>query len=114
MRKLATVLALAFALSIPACRSGPSQLVRSVDDWDNQLYVQSPWLDSILHVVPVIPLVKWGVSWVDVLVLNPIAFWTNDAWDSKGTGYMHKNPEYTDGYVRGVFVDDGGILRVER
>ena len=61
MRKLITSLALGAvtALSMTSCAAGPHQLRRSVDDWDHKMYVNSPWIDAVLWVVPVFPLAHY-------------------------------------------------------
>ena len=106
IRRVMITLIAATTLGIAGCSSGPSQLSRSVDDWDNQLYVQSPWMDSILHLVPVIPVMKLAGGTVDLLFINPWYFWTDDAWDSKGTGFKRAQLEFTDGYLGSLMVDD--------
>jgi hypothetical protein len=111
MRKLLTSLAVcAAALSLSSCMAGPKQLTRTVDDWDQKTYVNSPWLDAVLWVVPVFPLAGFGAGIVDFFV-DGYHFWINDAWDGKGTGFKHANIECTDGYV-GSLLDGGEFLKV--
>jgi len=111
MRKLLTSLAVCVAaFSMTSCFAGPHQLRRTVDDWDQKLYVQNPWLDSVLWIVPVFPFANYGAYFVDFFV-DGYHFWVHDAWDMKGTGYKHANIEWTDGYV-GSLIDGGEFIKV--
>ena len=58
MRKLVLLLLVSCVL-FAGCAAGPHQLARSVDDWDREMYVDSPWINAVLYVVPVIPIAKW-------------------------------------------------------
>ncbi len=100
------------ACSMTSCFAGPKQLSRSVDDWDQTLYVQNPWLDSVLYIVPVIPFAGALAGFGDFFV-DGYHFWVKDAWDMKGTGYKHANIEWTDGYV-GSLIDGGEFVKVIR
>lgn len=100
----------AVSLCATSCLAGPHQLRRTVDDWDNRLYVESPWLDGILHVVPVIPLAT-AVAFVgDFLVGDAIAFWTDDAWQSSGsgTGFEHFAVKSEDGNMQSLTFPHSG------
>lgn len=110
MRRLAL---LSVAL-LAGCFAGPQQLRRSVDDWDQKVYVNSPWWSATLWVVPVMPVSYLGAFVGDFLVTNPIAFWGEDAWDGKGTGYEHQTIQWTDGRTRSVASEHGGWTRVTR
>ena len=46
--------------------------------------------------------------------MNPIAFWGDDAWDSKGTAFEHLQVEPTDGAVHSLMMRDGRLGRVHR
>ncbi|MBM4060597.1 MAG: hypothetical protein FJ265_05810 [Planctomycetes bacterium] len=108
--RLLPLLALA---SLGSCFAGPHQLRRSVDDWDRRLYVQSPWLDVGLWIVPVIPaatLLAWAG---DFLLCDAVSFWGGDAWDGNGTGFVHARVEPDEWYESLVF-DRGRWLRVEK
>ena len=112
MRRAGLALALS-CLMFAGCWSGPKQLTRSVDDWDNQLYVQSPWMDSLLwHVVPFFPVMKIAAGIGDILIVNPVSFWFEDAWDGKGTGFQHLDVEPTDGEMRSLMMDDSEVMNV--
>ena len=106
MRKIAIALGLAFGLSFTSCSVGPHQLRRSVDDWNMDMYIENPWLNAALHVVPVMPVVEFGAMVGDFFVTDAYAFWFKDAWDGKGTGFVHKKPTFTDGAMNNVM--DGG------
>jgi len=85
----AILVAATLSCGLTSCFAGPHQLRRSVDDWDHKLYVNSPWIDAVLWVVPVFELANW-VAWVgDFIVTDGYTFWFKDAWDGKGTGYEH-------------------------
>ena len=115
LRQAAAALTLTCCLALPSCVIGPRQLVRTVDDWDQELYVQSPWMDGVLNtIVPIVPLARLGAGLIDFFVGNPMAFWLEDAWDSKGTGYIHFNPEHTDGAVKSLLLKDGSFGTVHR
>ena len=106
MRKIAIALGLAFGLTMTSCSVGPHQLSRTVDDWNQQMYVDSPWLNAALTVIPVMPLVAAGASIGDFFVTDAYAFWAKDAWDGKGTGFVHKSVTHTDGAMTNLM--DGG------
>ena len=90
------------AATLGSCFSGPHQLGRTVEDWDHQLYVDSPWLNAGLWVIPVIPVTKL-LAWTgDFLVTDAVEFWCGDAWDCAGTSYEWLNVEATDGYVESL------------
>jgi hypothetical protein len=94
--------------------AGPHQLRRTVDDWDQKLYVKSPWIDAVLWVVPVFPLANFG-AWVgDFFVTDAYAFWFKDAWDGKGTGFEHYKQEWTDGRMKSLLSSDSGFIRIDK
>lgn len=112
MRKLAIAFSLFASLSITGCAAGPHQLKRTVDDWDQKLYVQSPWLDAVLWVVPVFPLAHFGASIADFFVTDAYTFWIKDAFGGQGgTGYKH----YDAGAARNMkslLMPDGKFLEI--
>lgn len=113
MRKIAIVLLLAVSGLFAGCSAGPHQLQRTVDDWDGKLYVDSPWINAVLWVVPVIPLARFGASIGDFFVTDAYAFWLNDAFGGKGgTGFRHKDipAERTMG---SLLRDDGKFLKID-
>ena len=113
MRKhIATALACTAALSLTSCMAGPHQLKRTVDDWDQKMYVNQPWISAALWVIPVIPLMNFGAGIGDFFVGDAYFFWFKDAWDGKGTGFKHANIEATDGAV-GSLIGDGKFLTAE-
>jgi hypothetical protein len=113
LRKLAIVLTLLAGLSLPGCIAGPHQLRRSVDDWDHKMYVESPWIDALLWVVPVIPLMHFGAGLADFFVVDAYSFWFKDAWDGKGTGFRHYEVKPTDGAMNSLLMDDGSFLEIK-
>ena len=113
MRKLLIAAAMLAALTLSGCLAGPHQLRRSVDDWDHRTYVESPWLDAALWVVPVFPLSYLGAVLADFFVVDAYAFWFRDAWDGRGTGFRHLDVAATDGVMQSLLIDDGVLLEVE-
>jgi hypothetical protein len=102
------------AATLASCVAGPHQLRRTVDDWDHRLYVNSPWFDAALWIVPVIP-VGHALAFVgDFLLLDAYAFWFHDAWDGAGTGFEHVPVQATDGRVGSLLLDRAGWTRVEK
>lgn len=115
MRAIKLAFAALLGVSLAGCWSGPQQLTRSVDDWNNQVYVDSPWINVFMHFpVPVFPVLGFVASIGDFLITNPIAFWGDDAWDSKGTAYRHWVVQPTDGEVHSLMMKDGDLLTVYR
>ena len=112
MRKLAIAL-LASCCFFGSCAAGPHQLRRSVDDWDHKMYVNSPWIDAVLWVIPVMPLAFFGAGIGDFFVTDAYAFWFKDAWDGKGTGYSHLAVTPTDGQMKSLLSDDGKFLEIK-
>jgi hypothetical protein len=108
-----SVLALA-SLALTACAAGPHQLRRSIDDWDQKSYVNSPWWNATLWVVPVMPLCYVGAWAGDFLITDPWAFWFEDAWDGKGTGFEHAHVQWTDGRMPSLWLERTGWTRIEK
>ncbi len=106
MRKIAITLGLAFSLAFSSCAAGPHQLARTVDDWNQEMYVDNPWLNGLLHAVPVMPAAEFIAKVGDFFVTDGYAFWVKDAWDQKGTAFTHKQVTPTDGAMGNLF--DGG------
>ena len=89
-RLLVPVLAL---LLLPGCLAGPNQLGRSWDDWVGDRYTENAWLHGAVfqNVLPVYPIAGGLLGFLDMIILNPYYFWSQDAWDNRGTAYKH-NP----------------------
>ena len=114
MRKLGIVLALLLCFSFTSCAAGPHQLQRSVDDWDRQLYVDSPWLDGVLWGVPVIPAATFLAAVGDFFITDAYAFWIEDAFTGgNGTGFEHATVDQPDGHMTGLLIDDGKLLQID-
>ena len=105
---------MALTMLLCSCAAGPHQLRRSVDDWDQKIYVNSPWLNAAMWVVPVYPALLAGATAVDFAVTDPYFFWFGDAWNGNGTGYRHLEVDYTRGWVDSVLADDSRWLRSEK
>ena len=101
------------AFTFTSCYSGPHQLARTVDDWDAQLYTDSPWINAVLHIVPVIPLARFGAGLGDFLATDAYFFWFKDAWDGKGTGFKHKEILGSDGHVESLLLEGSSWFEVK-
>jgi hypothetical protein len=112
MRKALSGLLLGTLLCFSGCAAGPHQLFRTVDDWDAKVYTDSPWLDAVLWVIPVMPLARFGASIGDFFIADAYSFWFQDAWDGKGTGFKHAEYLGTDGHVKSLLLEDGDFLQV--
>ncbi|HEX6810350.1 MAG TPA: hypothetical protein VF384_01890 [Planctomycetota bacterium] len=105
---------LLLAASMTSCFAGPHQLRRSIDDWDHKTYVNSPWFNATLWIVPVIPTCHVLAWTFDFLVCDAYAFWFDDAWDGAGTGFQHADPPWTDGHVGSLLLDRTEWTRVDK
>lgn len=87
--RLTTLIVIVGLLS--ACASGPRQLSRTWDDYVNQNYTENAWVHGALlqDILPVYGLVYFGAGIIDYLFVNPYYFWSQDAWDNRGTGFEH-------------------------
>jgi hypothetical protein len=112
MQKNTAIAVGALALGLSSCLAGPKQLTRSLDNWDQKLYIDNPWIDGILWVVPVFPLAYYGASFGDFFI-NGYYFWVKDAWDMKGTGFKYYQPEATDGTMESLLYDDAKFCEVK-
>lgn len=103
MRKLGIVVALLACFSFTSCAAGPHQLRRSVDEWDQKMYVDSPWLDAVLWVVPVYPLAYMLAGIGDFIVTDGYTFWFVDAFGgARGTGYQYQSLDHPNGYMQSM------------
>jgi len=93
-RFLLTALLAATTLATTSCIGGPSRLRRNWDGWVNQKYSEDAWIHGALlqSVLPVYPFVGAVMAMGDTIVLNPWVFWSEDAWDGRGTAYEFKQP----------------------
>jgi hypothetical protein len=113
-RSPALLASLLLATTLSSCFAGPHQLRRSVDDWDHKTYVNSPWFNAALWVVPVLPICN-VLAWTgDFLICDAYAFWIHDAWDGKGTGFQHMEVIAVDGKVGSLLLDRAEWTRVEK
>ena len=95
------------------CFAGPHQLKRTVDDWDQDIYIKSPWLSAVLWVVPAFPLANFGASIGDFFVTDAYHFWFKDAWDGKGTAFEHFVPTATDGSLQSLMIEGAKFLKLD-
>lgn len=112
MKKTLVALSLVSALVLSSCLAGPKQLARSVDDWDQKLYVEQPWVDAILNAIPVIPIAGMLAGFVDFFTDNAYYFWFKDAWDGKGTGFKHYEVPPVDGQLESMLIPDAKFFEV--
>jgi len=113
LKKLCLALGLLAAVSLTSCQAGPHQLRRTVDDWDQKMYIQNPWVNGVLWFIPVIPLANFGATIVDTFVGDAYAFWFKDAWDGKGTGFTHYTQSPTDGSMESLLIDDAAFMQIK-
>ena len=99
MKTIKTLIFFAAAAVLVSCTAGPKQLQRSVDDWDQEFYVEDPLLNGVLHVIPVIPLIEVVAIIGDSLIVNPWYFWSEDVWDKQGTNFNHATVSDADGHL---------------
>ncbi len=112
MRKISIALVLLVGLLFSGCIAGPHQLRRTVDDWDNKMYVESPWLDAVLWIVPVIPLADFGAFIADFFVTDAYTFWLEDAFGGEGgTGYINYDAGASRN-MKSLLSDDGKFLEI--
>jgi hypothetical protein len=114
MRTLRRRTALALIPCLAACAAGPHQLRRSVDDWDQKTYVNSPWFNATLWIVPVLPISYLTAIVVDFTITDPWAFWCEDAWDGTGTGFKHLDVQWTDGSMSSLWRERGAWTKIDR
>lgn len=107
-------IAIACSLLLGSCAAGPHQLRRTVDDWDQKVYVNSPWLNAAMWIVPVYPVSHAGALVFDFLITDPYYFWFGDAWDGSGTGYRHLKVDWTDGWVDCLLSDRSRWTRSDK
>ncbi len=112
--RLRTLAVLGLATLLGGCFAGPHQLRRTVDDLDHATYVNSPWFDAALWIVPVFPICYAGAFVADFLITDAYAFWLHDAWDGAGTGFEHAPVQSTDGRMQSLTMDRSGWTRVDR
>ena len=113
MSKLGKSLVLILILVLASCAAGPHQLQRTVDDWDQELYVDSPWINAVLWIVPVIPLAKGLAAIGDFFIVDAYSFWIHDAWDGAGTAFDHYQVSPTDGSMQSLLINGSKFLEVK-
>jgi hypothetical protein len=90
-----TVLALFAAVILVAPLAGchgPQKITRSLDEWANESYIESPWLvgNMLTHLVLS---AATAVTWTVDSFINIYYFWVDDAkpfGNGKGTAYPFK------------------------
>jgi hypothetical protein len=92
-KTIGLALAVGTLLMASGCYSGPRRLSNTWEDFSQQKYSENSWMHAILSTpIPVYPLVGMFAAVGDAFY-NMYYFWGKDAWDNKGTSYVHKNPE---------------------
>jgi len=113
MKKARLICALLALTTFAACAAGPHQLNRTVDDWDQRMYIDQPWLNGVLHFIPVFPIAHFVAGIGDFFIGDAYSFWFKDAWDGKGTGFTHFTPTPTDGAMQSLLLDDAHFLEIK-
>ena len=90
MKKLSTAALLCGVAALSSCAAGPHQAQRSLDDFDQKMYIENPWLNGILWGVGVFPVATFGATIADFVVVDAYHFWGKDAWD----GILEKQFDY--------------------
>ncbi|MHC4376278.1 MAG: hypothetical protein ACYS26_06750 [Planctomycetota bacterium] len=106
MNKLSTAALLCGVAALSSCAAGPHQTQRSLDDFDQKMYIENPWLNGVLWGVGVFPIAGFGAQLVDFFVVDAYHFWGKDAWDGTGTGFEHYEPAAPDGQLRSLMFSD--------
>ena len=114
LRPLASLAALAALTLLGGCLAGPHQLRRTVDDWDQKQYVNTPRWNALMWIVPVWPAMHASAFAFDFLVTDPYAFFFDDLWDGRGTGFEHVPVEWTDGRMQSLLLDQTRWTRTTR
>lgn len=111
---LSAVVPAAFAaLLLSSCLAGPHQMRRSIDDWDHQMYANSPLLDGLLWIpVPLFPLLTGLALAGDAVTFDFYSFWFRDVWRGSGTGFEHLRVEAPAGKAFSLIGTDGAWFRV--
>ena len=112
MKKFGILLAALVLLGVTSCAAGPQQLFRTVDDIDQELYVEQPIVDGILYIIPVIPLAKYVAALGDFFIVNAYHFWVEDLWDGEGKGFIHYDPDASE-KLKSLYLDDSTFLFVD-
>jgi hypothetical protein len=113
MKRAVCSLALGLSIVLASCLAGPHQLRRSLDDFDQKLYIQNPWLDGVLWFIPVFPIGGFVAMVGDFFIGDLYSFWFKDAWDQKGTAFTHFNPTPTDGSMESLLIDSSKFLEIK-
>jgi hypothetical protein len=96
----AGLLAAVLVASLTGCVCGPSRLSRTWNDYVNQKYSENAWIHGAVlqEILPVYGLVGFVAAFGD-LFANIYYFWSEDAFDNRGTAFEHDPVE---GAVRTV------------
>ena len=92
MKRLALVSLAILVLAAPIGCHGPQKLSRSLDEWVNERYVESPWLvgNTLSHVLVA---VATALTLTVDSFINIYYFWVDDAkpfGTGRGTAYPFK------------------------
>ena len=103
-RLIVPVLALSL-LVLPGCLAGPDQLSRGFDDWVNQKYSEDSRVHGLLlqNILPVYPVAGLLLGFVDLIVINPYFFWSEDVWDGRGSAFKHTETPVAPRVIEGSF-----------
>jgi hypothetical protein len=89
MKRLALISLALLVLTAPMGCHGPQKLSRSLDEWVNERYIESPWL--VGNVLSHLLLAgATALTWTVDSFINMYYFWVDDAQpfgNGKGTAY---------------------------
>lgn len=71
---------------------GPNHLTRGLDEWGNQVYVDTPWLAQLATYTGVLSLGYVVAGFIDYVFVNPFDFWGISAARGTGTPHIYKQP----------------------
>ncbi|MBK8976899.1 MAG: hypothetical protein IPM29_13350 [Planctomycetes bacterium] len=112
MRKIALALALAVGLMFSGCAAGPHQLRRSLDNFDQDLYVEMPLINGLLWFpIPAFPIAYYVAYIGDFFITDAYAFWIRDVWEGEGTGFDYYDTS-SKKTMKSLMSDDGSFLQI--
>jgi hypothetical protein len=71
---------------------GPNHLLRGLDEWGNQMYVDEPWLAQLATYSGVLSLGYIVAGFIDYVFVNPVDFWGKAAASGHGTPHFYQQP----------------------
>jgi hypothetical protein len=75
---------------------GPNHLMRGLDQWGNQLYVDDPWLAQLATYTGVLSIGYVVAGFIDYVFVNPFDFWGCAVPSGHGTPHLYQQPMNAD------------------